>query len=307
MGSNDSKYLIQILRIPAVVRFRLFGAAASQGRRLHTGGKASGSLSPRDVFSPWSLILEKPTSAHMGKRHGWPWVWSHLPGPSARPRSRHPCPPKWDGASPPAPRPRLLDLVLVFGCRQVYIPPKRPTQASSKLVKSTIIISLDLGLQFLRPPRGAQAAAEAGAGCHPAPWQPLLPHFCYPRLASSTQAPPPTSTMFPPPASPSRAMSPAVARFLHFLGLGPLPKWRQRCQLWTSQKHRKKSGCAAGGPSAWCGVRWRRTTVRPKSARNDLEPGTKKIPLFGCFHPGGWNNNRGLTTHVVSVARTGPT
>ena len=123
-----------------------------------------------------------------------------------------------------------LDLVLVFGCRQVYIPPKRLTPASSKLVKSTTI-SLDLGLQFLRPPRGAQAAAEAGAGCHPAPWQPLLPHFCYPRLASSTQAPPPTNTVFPPPASPSRAMSPAVARFLHFLGLGPLPKWRQRCQL----------------------------------------------------------------------------
>ena len=81
MGSNDSKYLTHIFRIPAEAPRRRFGAAASQRRRLHAEGKAPGSpLARGDVFPPWSLALEKPTSAHVGKRRGWPWVWSP-PGP----------------------------------------------------------------------------------------------------------------------------------------------------------------------------------------------------------------------------------
>lgn len=49
----------------------------------HRGGRPQFS-SPGEPSSPpppWSLVLGKPTPAHVGKRRGWPWAWSHLPGP----------------------------------------------------------------------------------------------------------------------------------------------------------------------------------------------------------------------------------
>ena len=66
MGSNDSKYLTQILRIPAEAPLRLFGAAASQSRRLHTEGKASrlSSLSGRRLPSLESSFREASVCTH---------------------------------------------------------------------------------------------------------------------------------------------------------------------------------------------------------------------------------------------------
>lgn len=81
-----------ILRIPAKAPRGLFGEAASWRRSVHTewGGPSCplpGSLLPPP---PWSLVLGKPTPTHVGRLRGWPWAWSHLPGPLCQARFQMP-------------------------------------------------------------------------------------------------------------------------------------------------------------------------------------------------------------------------
>lgn len=170
---------------------------------------------------------------------------------------------------------------MVFGCRQVCIPLKKPAPASSKLRNQQ-----DVSLPFLRAPRGAQAD-QADAGCSPTLWQPSLPLFSTGTPGWLAQLGPhlhrsvPSTSLAPNTAG---LTSQTVACIPSCSGPWASAKVASGVPAVSRPETLEGERCASGGPSVWCGERWRQTTVTPKStfqagARN------KKDSTVQCFHP----------------------
>lgn len=181
-----------ILRNPAKAPRGPFGEAASWRRSVHTEGVAprfplSGRLLPP---SSSESGVGEANPAHVGKQCGWPWAWSHLPGPLCQASFQMPVSAqvRWGLSASYSATP--LGFSFGFRVQTGLHSCEEACPASSKLEKSTI--TQDLSLKFLLVPRGAQAL-KAAAGCCPGPHAASpspLPHRD-PRLASSAESPPP--------------------------------------------------------------------------------------------------------------------